>query len=93
MIKNWKEFCESKFNIENKNESLINKRSLDQLKNIFKISKPYDIGERTKDIYKNSKNLNSIDGLDNVDTYEEWMNQSKKFKPSWNVKGDISPFD
>lgn len=73
-----------------KRESLVNQKSLDQLKAIRKLSKGIDIGDRVKKM--NGANLagesNFID--DNPETIEQYFASNKNFKINQNAK-NFSP--
>lgn len=76
------------------NESLPREHSIEQLKRIRKISKGIDIGDRIPDLKKQGANIhyyqNPIDS--GIESFEEFEKNNKKFVPSWNLKGMISPY-
>ena len=76
------------------NEALPNKKTVDQLKKVMKISKRTDIGNRISDMNKQGANLhymqNPIEtGIESKEDYDE---HNKKFVSSWNLKGMLGPF-
>ena len=76
------------------NESLPNKKSVDQLKKVMKMSARTDIGNRISDMNKQGANIhyiqNPIDtGIESREDYDE---HNKKFVSSWNLKGMLGPF-
>lgn len=77
------------------NESLPHKKSIDQLKKIRKMMKGIDIGDRVSDLNKQGSNIiysrNPIDS--GIESYEDYEKHNKKFIPSWNLKGKLSPFN
>lgn len=76
------------------NEALPNKKSVDQLKKVMKMSAKTDIGNRISDMNKQGANIhyiqNPIDtGIESREDYDE---HNKKFVSSWNLKGMLGPF-
>lgn len=76
------------------NESLPNKKTVNQLKKVMKMSARTDIGNRISDMNKQGANLhymqNPIDtGIESREDYDE---HNKKFVSSWNLKGMLGPF-
>jgi hypothetical protein len=76
------------------NEALPNKKSVDQLKKVMKMSARTDIGNRISDMNKQGANIhyiqNPIDtGIESREDYDE---HNKKFVSSWNLKGMLGPF-
>jgi hypothetical protein len=75
-------------------ESLVQKRSLDQLKMVRKLSKSTDIGDRISDMNDEGANLhymkNAID--DGVETFQDFEAKNKKFITGWNFKNLTDPF-
>lgn len=72
-------------------ESLPNKKSVDQLKMVAKISKKTDIGNRLPD--ENGSNLAYIKNpIDNIESFEDYEKKNKTYIPSWNLKHLLSPF-
>ena len=76
------------------NEALPNKKSVDQLKKVMKMSARTDIGNRISDMNKQGANIhyiqNPIDtGIESKEDYDE---HNKKFVSSWNLKGMLGPF-
>ena len=76
------------------NESLPNKKSVDQLKKVMKMSARTDIGNRISDMNKQGANIhymqNPIEtGIESKEDYDE---HNKKFVSSWNLKGMLGPF-
>lgn len=76
------------------NESLPNKKTVDQLKRVMKMSARTDIGNRISDMNKQGANIhyiqNPIDtGIESREDYDE---HNKKFVSSWNLKGMLGPF-
>lgn len=76
------------------NESLPNKKSVDQLKKVMKMSAKTDIGNRISDMNKQGANIhymqNPIEtGIESKEDYDE---HNKKFVSSWNLKGMLGPF-
>lgn len=76
------------------NESLPNKKTVDQLKKVMKISARTDIGNRISDMNKQGANIhymqNPIEtGIESKEDYDE---HNKKFVSSWNLKGMLGPF-
>jgi len=76
------------------NETLPNKKSVDQLKKVMKMSARTDIGNRISDMNKQGANIhyiqNPIDtGIESKEDYDE---HNKKFVSSWNLKGMLGPF-
>ena len=76
------------------NEALPNKKTVNQLKKVMKISKRTDIGNRISDMNKQGANLhymqNPIEtGIESKEDYDE---HNKKFVSSWNLKGMLGPF-
>jgi len=76
------------------NESLPNKKTVDQLKKVMKMSARTDIGNRISDMNKQGANIhymqNPIEtGIESREDYDE---HNKKFVSSWNLKGMLGPF-
>ena len=76
------------------NESLPNKKTVDQLKIVMKMSAKTDIGNRISDMNKQGANIhymqNPIEtGIESREDYDE---HNKKFVSSWNLKGMLGPF-
>jgi hypothetical protein len=76
------------------NESLPNKKTVDQLKKVMKMSAKTDIGNRISDMNKQGANIhymqNPIEtGIESREDYDE---HNKKFVSSWNLKGMLGPF-
>jgi len=76
------------------NEALPNKKSVDQLKKVMKMSTRTDIGNRISDMNKQGANIhymqNPIEtGIESKEDYDE---HNKKFVSSWNLKGMLGPF-
>jgi hypothetical protein len=76
-------------------ESLPNQKSVDQLERVMKISTKTDIGNRISDMNKQGANIhymqNPIDT--GIESREEYDKHNKSFRPSWNLKHLISPFE
>ena len=76
------------------NEALPNKKTVDQLKKVMKMSAKTDIGNRISDMNKQGANIhymqNPIEtGIESKEDYDE---HNKKFVSSWNLKGMLGPF-
>lgn len=76
------------------NESLPNKKTVNQLKKVMKMSARTDIGNRISDMNKQGANIhymqNPIEtGIESKEDYDE---HNKKFVSSWNLKGMLGPF-
>ena len=76
------------------NESLPNKKTVDQLKKVMKMSARTDIGNRISDMNKQGANIHYIQnpietGIESREDYDE---HNKKFVSSWNLKGMLGPF-
>jgi len=76
------------------NEALPNKKSVNQLKKVMKMSARTDIGNRISDMNKQGANIhymqNPIEtGIESKEDYDE---HNKKFVSSWNLKGMLGPF-
>lgn len=76
------------------NEALPNKKTVNQLKKVMKMSAKTDIGNRISDMNKQGANLhymqNPIEtGIESKEDYDE---HNKKFVSSWNLKGMLGPF-
>lgn len=76
------------------NEALPNKKTVDQLKKVMKMSAKTDIGNRISDMNKQGANIhymqNPIEtGIESREDYDE---HNKKFVSSWNLKGMLGPF-
>ena len=76
------------------NEALPNKKSVDQLKKVMKMSARTDIGNRISDMNKQGANIHYIQnpietGIESREDYDE---HNKKFVSSWNLKGMLGPF-
>ena len=76
------------------NEALPNKKTVNQLKKVMKMSAKTDIGNRISDMNKQGANLhymqNPIEtGIESREDYDE---HNKKFVSSWNLKGMLGPF-
>ena len=76
------------------NESLPRQHSVEQWERVRKIAKGIDIGDRISDLNKQGANIqyyqNVIDT--GIESYEDNEKHNKKFVPSWNLKGMLSPF-
>jgi hypothetical protein len=75
------------------NESLPNKRSVDQLERVMKISAKTDIGNRISDMNKQGANIHYIQNPieTGIESREEYDKHNKSFRPSWNLK-NVEPF-
>lgn len=75
-------------------EALPQKKTIDQLKMLRKMSKGTDIGDRISDMSKQGANISYIQNpIDTgIESYDDYMKAGKSFIPSWNLKGLISPF-
>ena len=76
------------------NEGLPNKKTVDQLKKVMKMSARTDIGNRISDMNKQGANIHYIQnpietGIESKEDYDE---HNKKFVSSWNLKGMLGPF-
>ena len=76
------------------NEALPNKKSVNQLKKVMKMSARTDIGNRISDMNKQGANIHYIQnpietGIESKEDYDE---HNKKFVSSWNLKGMLGPF-
>ena len=76
------------------NEALPNKKSVDQLKKVMKMSAKTDIGNRISDMNKQGANIQYIQNpIDSgIESYEDFEKHNKKFVPSWNLKGMMGPY-
>jgi len=76
------------------NEALPNKKSVDQLKKVMKMSAKTDIGNRISDMNKQGANIHYIQNpIDNgIESKEDYDEHNKKFVSSWNLKGMLGPF-
>ena len=76
------------------NESLPNKKTVDQLKRVMKMSARTDIGNRISDMNKQGANIQYIQNpIDSgIESYEDFEKHNKKFVSSWNLKGMLGPF-
>lgn len=76
------------------NEALPRDKSVKQLKMLRAFSKKTDIGDRIPNLVKGGANVqwdkNIIDS--GIESYEDWEKSNKKFIPSWNLKGLLSPY-
>jgi hypothetical protein len=81
------------FKEDNVNESLPNKKSIDQLKMVRKLSKGIDIGDKISDMTKQGANISYIQNPieTGIESYEDFENKNKSFVPSWNLK-HLKPF-
>lgn len=78
-------------NMSELNESLPNKKTVDQLKMVAKLSKKTDIGNRLPD--ENGSNMRYIrNPIDNIESFEDYEKKNKNYIPSWNLKHLLSPF-
>lgn len=76
------------------NEALPNKKTVNQLKKVMKMSAKTDIGNRISDMNKQGANIhymqNPIEtGIESKEDYDE---HNKKFVSCWNLKGMLGPF-
>lgn len=76
------------------NESLPRKQTVEQLKRVMKMSAKTDIGNRISDMNTQGANIQYIQNpIDSgIESYEDFEKSNKKFIPSWNTKGLLSPF-
>ena len=76
------------------NEALPNKKTVNQLKKVMKISAKTDIGNRISDMNKQGANIQYIQNPieTGIESREDYDKHNKKFISSWNVKGLINPF-
>jgi hypothetical protein len=76
------------------NESLPNKKSVNQLKRVMKMSARTDIGNRISDMNKQGANIHYIQNpIENgIESREDYDEHNKKFVSSWNLKGMLGPF-
>ena len=76
------------------NEALPNKKSVDQLKKVMKMSAKTDIGNRISDMNKQGANIQYIQNpIDSgIESREDYDKHNKKFVSSWNLKGMLGPF-
>jgi hypothetical protein len=76
------------------NESLPNQRSVNQLKELRKMTKGIDIGDRIPDLMKQGANIHyNRNIIDNgIESFEDFERKNKQFIPSWNLKHLMSPF-
>lgn len=76
------------------NESLPRKQTVEQLKRVMKMSAKTDIGNRISDMNNQGANIQYIQNpIDSgIESYEDFEKSNKKFIPSWNTKGLLSPF-
>lgn len=76
------------------NESLPRQHTVDQWNKLRKMTKGVDIGDRISDLNKQGANIqyyqNPVDT--GIESYEDYEEHNKKFVPSWNLKGMLSPF-
>jgi hypothetical protein len=76
------------------NESLPRQNSVEQLKNLRKLTKGIDIGDRIENDGSNMANSmysrNIIDS--GIESYSDFEKHNKKFQSSWNLKNMLSPF-
>jgi hypothetical protein len=74
-------------NFNDYNESLLNDKTLNQLKKVRELSKGIDIGDRISDMNKEGANIiaikNPIDGT--IETREDFDKKNDKFKPCRNT--------
>jgi len=75
-------------------ESLPNKKSINQLKMVMKISAKTDIGNRISDMNKQGANIHYIQNPieTGIESKEEYDEHNRKFVSSWNLKGMLGPF-
>lgn len=75
-------------------ESLPNKKSINQLKRVMKISAKTDIGNRISDMNKQGANIHYIQNPieTGIESKEEYDEHNRKFVSSWNLKGMLGPF-
>ena len=76
------------------NEALTNKKSVNQLKKVMKMSARTDIGNRISDMNKQGANIHYIQNpIDTgIESREDYDKHNKKFVSSWNLKGMLGPF-
>jgi hypothetical protein len=79
---------------EKVNEALPRQHTVDQLKRVMKIAAKTDIGNRISDMNKQGANIQYIENpIDTgIESYEDYEKHNRKFTPSWNLKGMLSPF-
>ena len=77
------------------NESLPRQHTVEQWEKLRKLTKGIDIGDRISDLNKQGANIqyyqNVVDS--GIESYEDFEKHNKKFIPSWNLKGKLSPFE
>jgi hypothetical protein len=76
------------------NESLPNKKTVDQLKKVMKMSAKTDIGNRISDMNKQGANIHYMQNPieTGIESKEDYDKHNKKFVSSWNLKGMLGPF-
>jgi len=76
------------------NESLVQNKSMEQLKMVRRLSKGTDIGDRITDMSKEGSNLNHIHNVidSGVESFQDFEAKNKKFIPGWNSKNLTDPF-
>lgn len=76
------------------NEALPNKKSVDQLRKVMKMSAKTDIGNRISDMNKQGANLHYMQNPieTGIESREDYETHNKKFVSSWNLKGMLGPF-
>lgn len=76
-------------------EALPSDKTVDQLKKVMKLSSKTDIGNRISDMNKQGANIDYIHNPieTGIESREDYERHNKKFKPSWNLKHLIGPFD
>jgi len=74
--------------------ALPREETVQQLKKLRKMTKFTDIGDRVSNMKKQGANINFIHNpVDTgIESYEDFEKHNKKFKPSWNTRGETSPF-
>lgn len=84
-----REFIELIKDVNELNESMISQKNLDQMRKVINQSKNTDIGYRTASDEKEMSNILYLrNGLENIESYEEWPKKTRnEFDPTWNVKG------
>ena len=75
-------------------ETLINDKSLKQLKRVMDMSAKTDIGNRISDMNKQGANIQYIQNPieKGIESREDYDKHNKKFVSSWNLKGMLGPF-
>lgn len=75
-------------------EALVQKKSLDQLEMVRKLSKSTDIGDRISDMNDEGANIHYMrNPIDNgIETFQDFEAKNKKFIVGWNFKNMTDPF-